>query len=102
MAEQTRPTVMAGERKYVPVEVVDRAFAMLDEMRDARDFEAERADRAEEVQRYWIDQFEKLEEAVEDGRLLGPAAVWTRIALGMAGSGVIFYLLGVMVGRGAP
>ena len=85
---------------YVPVAMLERTFQRLDEMRDARDFEAERADRAEEVQRYWIDQFEKLEEAVEDGRLLGPAAVWARIALAVIATAIITYPLAHMAGRG--
>lgn len=85
---------------YVPVAMLERTFQRLDEMREARDFEVERADRAEEVQRYWIDQFEKLEADVEDKRMIGPAAFWVRFAFGSAGVAIVFFLLGHLAGRG--
>ena len=100
MADQIGPTVLASERKYVPVEVVDRAFAMLDEMREKRDFEAERADRAEMVARHWIDRCEELEEAIEEGRLIGPGPFWTRIACAVIATAIIVYPLAHMAGRG--
>lgn len=100
MAEKNGAAVLDGQRKYVPVEMVDRVFATLDEVRRERDHEAERADRAEQVQRYWIDRFEELEAAVEDKRLIGPAAFWARMALGMGGAAIVFFTLGHMAGRG--
>ncbi len=103
MAEKNGAAVLADDvrgRKYVPVEMVTRVFAMLDEVRRERDHEAERADRAEQVQRYWIDRFEELDADVEDKRLIGPTAFWARMALGMGGTAVIFFLLGHLAGRG--
>lgn len=92
-------TEMHG-KGYVPVAMLERVFERLDEMRRDRDFEAERADRAEEVQRYWIDRYEELEEAIEEGRLIGPGPFWTRIACAVIATAIIIYPLGHMAGRG--